>query len=66
MDGFDVLEALRTINTSLPVMIITARGEADCARAMELGANACLHKPFRFRELLPKLKLLLGEYAQPV
>ena len=65
MDGFDVLAGLRSTNTSLPVMIITARGEADCARALKLGANACVHKPFRFRELLPKLSSLLNNCTQP-
>ena len=66
MDGFDVLERLRAANTSLPIMIITARGEADCARALDLGANACLHKPFRFRDMLPKLKRLLGNRTHTV
>ena len=61
IDGFDVLRKLRETKQSLPVMIITARGELDCTRAMELGANDCIHKPFRFSELLARLKCLLGE-----
>ncbi|MEL6129439.1 MAG: response regulator transcription factor [Cyanobacteria bacterium J06636_28] len=61
IDGFDVLSKLRETEQSLPVMIITARGELDCARAIQLGANDCIHKPFRFSELLPKLNSLLGE-----
>ena len=61
IDGFDVIAGLRKTNQSLPVMIITARSEADCARAIALGADDCLHKPFRFCELLPKVKRLLGE-----
>lgn len=66
IDGFDVLSGLRKANRSLPVMIITARGEMDCARAIKLGADDCLHKPFRFGELLPKLQHLLGKSAQIV
>ncbi len=66
IDGFGVLSGLRKANRSLPVMIITARGETDCARAIELGADDCLHKPFRFGELLPKLKRLLGESTQVI
>ncbi|EKV03957.1 response regulator with CheY-like receiver domain and winged-helix DNA-binding domain [Leptolyngbya sp. PCC 7375] len=61
LDGFDVLMNLRKMNQSPPVVIITALGESDCARAIELGADDCLHKPFRFGELLAKIKRLLGE-----
>ncbi|MBT9317871.1 response regulator transcription factor [Leptothoe spongobia] len=65
LDGFGVLKHLRAVNKSLPVMVITARGEADCIRAISFGADDCLHKPFRFGELLPRVRRLLGEGLEP-
>ena len=64
MDGFDVLASLRASKLSLPVIIITARSEVDCTRAVELGADDCLHKPFRFSELLPRLQRLLDDKSE--
>ncbi|NER84802.1 MAG: response regulator transcription factor [Leptolyngbya sp. SIO1D8] len=61
MDGLDVLAALRAENNSLPVMILTARGESACQQAMELGANDYMQKPFSFRELYKRLQALLPE-----
>ena len=61
MDGFDVISSLRASKLSLPVIIITAHSEVDCTRAVELGADDFLHKPFRFSELLPKLQRLLDD-----
>ena len=64
MDGFDVISALRASQSSLPVIIITARSEVDCARAVELGADDYLSKPFKFSELLPKLQRLLKDTVE--
>lgn len=61
LDGFHVLMKLRKMNQAPLVLIITALGESDCTRAIELGADDYLHKPFRFSELLTKIKRLLGE-----
>ena len=66
MDGFDVISSVRASKLDLPIIIITARSETDCIRAMELGADDCVHKPFRFSELLPKLTRLLGDRVELV
>lgn len=66
LDGFGVLVGLRAVNKTLPVIVITALGEADCVRAIACGADDCLHKPFRFSELLPRIQWLLGEGIEPV
>ncbi|MEM8613082.1 MAG: response regulator transcription factor [Cyanobacteria bacterium P01_H01_bin.105] len=65
IDGFDVLKGLRVANNTLPVVVITARGDTDCIRAIEFGADDCLQKPFRFSELLLKVRRLLGEAVEP-
>jgi DNA-binding response OmpR family regulator len=57
IDGFDVLAAIRAIDSELPVIILTARGEvADRVRGLDLGATDYLVKPFAFAELAARLR----------
>jgi len=63
LDGYAVLSRLRTRSTSatLPVLVLTANGdEASEVRALKMGANEFLTKPFRPRALGARLKLLLS------
>ncbi len=57
--GFDVCESIRA-DSSIPIMMLTARGEEeDLVRALELGADDYLTKPFSPRTLLARVKALL-------
>lgn len=57
--GFQVCEAIRS-GSSVPVMMLTVRGEEeDLVRALELGADDYLNKPFSPRTLLARVKALL-------
>jgi len=57
--GFDVCKAIRA-RSAVPVMMLTARGdEEDLVRALELGADDYLTKPFSPRTLLARVKALL-------
>jgi DNA-binding response OmpR family regulator len=57
IDGFDVLAAVRVMDPSLPVIILTARGEiADRVRGLDLGATDYLVKPFAFAELAARIR----------
>ncbi|MBK6673258.1 MAG: response regulator transcription factor [Proteobacteria bacterium] len=57
--GFDVCAAIRG-RSSAPVMMLTARGEEqDLVRALDLGADDYLTKPFSPRTLLARVKALL-------
>jgi DNA-binding response OmpR family regulator len=59
MTGFEVCSAIRTGST-VPVMMLTARGEEqDLVRALDLGADDYLTKPFSPRTLLARVKALL-------
>jgi DNA-binding NtrC family response regulator len=50
--GIDVLRSMRSLDTSTPVIIVTAHGSAVSARAaMKFGAFDYLTKPFRGEEL---------------
>lgn len=58
MDGFEVLERLRGSGSRLPVIMLTARVELeDTVAGLEGGADDYLGKPFRFDELLARIRL---------
>lgn len=47
MNGLEVLEALRKLNMSVPVLLVTARADSQAiTKAVELGVAALLLKPF--------------------
>jgi DNA-binding response OmpR family regulator len=57
--GFEICEAIRA-QSKIPVMMLTARSEEeDLVRALELGADDYLTKPFSPRTLLARVKALL-------
>jgi heavy metal response regulator len=59
IDGFAVLSALRA-RKSTPVLMLTARSRVeDRVRALEMGADDYLAKPYAFSELLARLQALL-------
>ncbi len=56
MDGFNLLKLLRNSNIgnsrTVPVMVMTARGDNDMCGFAEAGFLDCIHKPFSTQELL--------------
>ena len=64
LDGFEVLKAIRRRDTSMPVMMLTARGEEmDKVRGLRLGADDYMTKPFGLMELLARMEALLRRSA---
>ncbi len=62
LDGFEVLRRLRSAGSSLPVIILTARDSAaDTVAGLEGGANDYVPKPFRFDELLARVRVRLQD-----
>ena len=58
--GFDLLRSLRQSHPRLPVLMLTARGEAvDRILGLELGADDYLAKPFQTEELIARLRALI-------
>jgi DNA-binding response OmpR family regulator len=60
LGGLEVLETLRGLGTTVPVLVLSARGQVDDrVRGLELGADDYLAKPFAFDELLARVRARL-------
>ncbi|PRD44935.1 DNA-binding response regulator [Phyllobacterium phragmitis] len=60
LNGFEILRRLRQAKKSIPVLVLTARSEIeDRVGALDLGADDYLVKPFDFRELEARARVLL-------
>jgi DNA-binding response OmpR family regulator len=58
--GFEILEAVHAARPTLPVIILTARGEeGDRVKGLRLGADDYVVKPFSVRELLARVEAVL-------
>ncbi|NEU29244.1 response regulator transcription factor [bacterium LRH843] len=60
MDGFTICETIRTDYPSLPIIILSARGQdMDKITGLELGADDYLIKPFNPLELIARVRSVL-------
>ena len=61
IDGVEVLKQLRLFS-NIPVLVLSARQSPDVIRkALELGANDYITKPFEYKNLLKRLHKLIRE-----
>lgn len=64
MDGFQVLEVIRACKgpvSKIPVIMLTAKAQRDdVLKGLSQGANDYILKPYKFQDLLAKIKNLIG------
>lgn len=60
LNGLDVCRQVRTQNSVVPILMLTALGETDDKiRGLDAGADDYLVKPFAFQELLARIRALV-------
>jgi DNA-binding response OmpR family regulator len=60
MTGLDILRRVRQVHPTLPVIILSAKGEEqDRVSGLELGADDYVVKPFSVKELLARVTAVL-------
>jgi len=67
MSGLDVCRQLKAKRPSVPIIMLTARGqEIDKVVGLELGADDYVTKPFSVRELMARVKAVLRRASSPI
>jgi len=67
-DGFQVLRKVREARSTMPILVLSARdGMADVVRALDLGADDYVTKPFHLDLLLARVRSVSrrGPIAEP-
>jgi DNA-binding response OmpR family regulator len=64
LDGLAVLEQTRKAGITVPVLLLTAKGDVkDRVKGLDLGADDYLAKPFSLDELLARVRALLRRFG---
>lgn len=70
VDGLTVLKTLRKDSNTVPVLLLTAKGELDDkVKGLDLGADDYLTKPFETKELLARIRAITrrqNDLSEPV
>lgn len=67
LDGFELCKEIRKINEKIPILMLTALGSVDDKlEGFDAGADDYMVKPFDFRELIARVKVLVKRSAEPV
>jgi DNA-binding response OmpR family regulator len=65
INGFEVLRRLRLVDPVLPVIMLTARASlSDTVAGLDGGASDYMPKPFKFDELLARVRLRMRDAGQ--
>ena len=59
-DGFTLAQEIRTVNSEVPVIFLTAKSlKEDILEGFKIGADDYITKPYSFRELLARIRAVL-------
>jgi two-component system KDP operon response regulator KdpE len=65
IDGFEIIKRLRHSGSSVPILVLSARtDEAGKVKALDLGADDYVTKPFGIEELLARVRAALRHKMQ--
>jgi len=65
MDGFEVIRQLRESGSALPIIVLSSRAdEAGKVRALDMGADDYVTKPFGVDELLARIRTAVRHRLQ--
>jgi DNA-binding response OmpR family regulator len=65
INGYVVCEQVRTVDATVPIIILTARSqEADKIRGLDAGADDYVTKPFSLGELVARIRAILRRGAR--
>ena len=60
MDGFTVLKKVRSKGIMTPILFLSAKSDVnDIVRGLDLGADDYMVKPFEFKELLARIRMII-------
>ncbi len=67
LDGFKLCKEIRKLNERIPILMLTALGSSDDKLdGFDAGADDYMVKPFDFRELNARVKVLLKRNTQSI
>ena len=67
MDGFELCKEIRRLNEKVPILMLTALGSTDDKLdGFDAGADDYMTKPFDFRELTARVRVLLKRNKEVV
>ncbi len=65
-DGFNLAKDIRTINSDIPIIFLTAKSlKEDVYEGFKLGADDYITKPFNMQEVLMRIEAILRRYTIP-
>jgi len=60
LDGFQLAEYIRGVNSQIPIIFVTAKSmQEDKIRGLQIGADDYIAKPFSIEELILKINIFL-------
>jgi len=66
IDGFEVIDRIRKLGSSIPIIILSGRDDINSLRdALEKGADDYINKPFNIHLLLARVRSKIRRSAYP-